>query len=136
MIHMLLSSLVVVPVTGFTVNLHFCQGRVYDVAMFAPANSCCAEGRHGSPSCPETLEKEPDHCNDSTIRVGSLDDLFFSPVSRNTPVNIFTGLFQPDRTNSQYPETYGGDRAAGIPRYRFPPTGKNDILSRIQSYMI
>ncbi len=133
---MLLSLLVTVSVTGFTVNMHYCSEQLYDVAMFAPVHSCCDALMHSPADCHDSPGMDQDHCDDRTIQVESANDLYPSSWS---PGSSAGGTFQyilSDHTalnRAGIPET---DRPSNLYRYRFPPTGKHDILSRIQSFLI
>ena len=136
MIHMLLSLLVMVSVTGFTVNLHYCQEQLYDIAIFAPASSCCETGDHSTMGCHVNLDRDPDHCDDATIQVESPEDFFISSIYYDTPVNGFSDLFLLNYPTFKCTGKTGDDRAVNVPRYRLPPTGKQDMLSMIQSYLL
>lgn len=135
-IHMLLSLLVTVSVTGFTVNVHYCQEQLYDVSMFAPAHSCCDTGEHYSMDCHDSPAMDPDHCDDRTIQLESANDLYLSSWSSGPYAG---GIYQPlpaDHMVLGRTVYSGTDRTENVCRYRFPPTGKHDILSRIQIYLI
>ena len=135
-IHIILSLLVTVSVTGFTVNVHYCQEQLYDVAMFAPAHSCCDTGEHNSMDCHDSPDMDPDHCDDRTIQLESANDLYLSSWSSGPSLPGTYHLLPADHTVLDRYDKPGSERPANLCRYRFPPTGKQDILSRIQSYLI
>ena len=69
--HMVLSGLLLVTSTGMTINMHFCQGHLYDLALNAPAHSCC-EPDAGETACHHHHDMTKSHqCDDKSIRIES-----------------------------------------------------------------
>jgi len=134
--HMALSVLVAVSTTGLTLDMHFCRDRLYDIAMFSDAKNCCETGHHGDMECHDAAEEDPHHCDDSTITVDPEEDLFLSSLSTEIPPGSVIHLLEAVRTSTVLPERNGSERFNKLPRYRLPPTGKHDIYSMIQSFLI
>jgi hypothetical protein len=133
-IHTALAALVMVSATGVTVDMHFCQDRVYDAALFSPATSCCETGEHRAAHCHEAEVTGMDHCDHDTIHLDREEDLFFSAFS-------FAPVFGWHKEIPQYsvlktPVLSGEGKTMPAERYKHPPSGKQDIHSRIQSYLI
>lgn len=64
--------------TGMTINMHFCQGHLYDVAFYAPAHSCC-ENNTDSNTCHHDHDMaKSHHCDDESIKIESSQDFVTS----------------------------------------------------------
>jgi hypothetical protein len=68
--HSVLAILMVMTVTGLTINMHYCQEHLYDLALFSPAHSCCEAGGHCHMPDPGNTGGM-DHCEDTSIHVDS-----------------------------------------------------------------
>ena len=79
--HIILSGLILLSLTGLTVNLHYCQDTLYDIALNSPAESCCENGAHEHHCHPVPDMDNSNHCDDETIKVESTDDFFVSSYS-------------------------------------------------------
>ncbi|MFO7933124.1 MAG: hypothetical protein R6U78_03485 [Bacteroidales bacterium] len=133
-IHMTLGVLVMVSAMGMTVNMHFCRDRLYDAALFSPATSCCETGEHRTAQCHETEVPDMDHCNHTTIQIDREEDLFFSVFSFAPVLNWNIEI--PKYSTLKAPVLSGEGKIIRSERYKHPPSGKQDIHSRIQSYLI
>lgn len=134
--HMALSVLVAISATGLTLDMHFCRDTLYDIAVFSDAKNCCETGRHGEMECHDAAGEDPHHCEDAAIAVDPEEDLFLSTLSTEIPPGSVIHLFEAVRTSTVLPERTGSERFHNLPRYRLPPTGKHDIYSMIQSFLI
>ena len=87
---------------GFTVNLHYCNDRIYDIGIFSEAASCCKAYDQGTvhnhakgnykPTC--TLkEHKKHHCKDETIKVKDVDNFVLSSYHFNPDNHSFISLF-------------------------------------------
>jgi len=135
-LHTALSVLVIFSATGLTLDMHFCRDRLYDIGMFSDAKNCCETGHHGDMECHDAAEKDPHHCDDATITVDPEEDLFLSSLSTEIPPGSVIQLFEAVHTSTVLPEPTGSESVHILPRYRLPPTGKHNIYSMIQSFLI
>ena len=76
-VHIVLSSLFLLSSTGFTINMHFCQEELIDLAVIAPAKSCCDSGQECC--CHNDSESEQSNkCSDESIEIQSSGDFNIS----------------------------------------------------------
>lgn len=132
--HMALSVLLSVSATGLTINMHFCQGHLYDLALNAPAHSCC-EPDAGETACHHHHDMaKSHHCDDKSIRIESSQDYvasgFAFDFGDTHSFELFgtsTLLIEPAVTDKPF--------TTRIINYKKPPP-QEVVLSQIQSYLI
>jgi hypothetical protein len=133
--HIILSGLILLSLTGLTVNLHYCQDTLYDIALNSPAESCCENGAHEHHCHPDPDMDNSNHCDDETIKVESTDDFFVSSYSFDfddvNHIDLFnrTLLFLENKLTANNTESE-------VLNYKKPPTLSEVVLSQIQSFLI
>ena len=133
--HIILSGLILLSFTGLTVNLHYCQDGLYDIALNSPAKNCCESGMHDHHCHPDPDRDNSNHCDDETVKVESTDDFIVSSYLFD-----FDDLHQIDlfnRTlifieNQQSSKNYESE----VLDYKKPPIPPEVVLSEIQSFLI
>jgi hypothetical protein len=85
-LHGALALLMILTVTGITINLHYCHDHLYDLALFEQAHSCCESGGH----CHMPADQaNMDHCEDSSIHVESTGEYLGSfPAFEFDEINV------------------------------------------------
>jgi hypothetical protein len=132
--HMVLSGLLLVTSTGMTINMHFCQGHLYDLALNAPAHSCC-EPDAGETACHHHHDMTKSHqCDDKSIRIESSQDYvssgFTFDFGDTHSFELFgtsTLLIEPADTDKPF--------TTRLIDYKKPPP-QEVVLSQIQTYLI
>lgn len=121
--HIIISALLVIVITGITVNLHYCGDRLYSVNINVQTNNCCDNDDCG-------------HCKDKSVKLEIHDD--FLPVLNNglTSETIsyhLVKLFSKDLSLVQ-----GLEEVAlyGIYAPDISPPGVNAKLSLLQTYLL
>lgn len=133
-IHIIVACFILVSTTGFTINLHYCHSKVYDLAVFAPAHSCC-ESCCGGPCHVSGDIDNTNHCEDESIVVESTDDYIGSSyaVSLENAHSIDIFLIASILFNLQ---GQNNDVLIEPPWHKEPPPYQEVVLSHIQSYLI
>lgn len=133
--HMVVSALLLVSATGMTVNMHFCQGDLYDLALNAPAHSCC-EHQSNKHTCHHDHDMtKPHHCDDKSIEIESSHDYVVSGFSYDFEASHSLELF--GTTSTLLVESPDTEKAftTRIITYKKPPP-QEVVLAQIQSYLI
>lgn len=132
--HTILSALLLIPATGLTINMHYCQGHLYDLALNAPAHSCCETGADDNTCHHHHDMAKTNHCDDKSIRIGSIQDYVSSGFTFNFEDTHSFELFG---TSTLLVEPADMDKpfTNRIINYKKPPP-QEVVLSRIQSYII
>ena len=132
--HIIVAALILVSTTGFTINMHYCHNQLIDLALFAPAKSCC-DTSSGKPCDTGNEIKKMSHCEDESIQVETTDDFVGSSPAfnlENTPTIelLFTAYIL---TGIQ-----GSDQEIKLetPWHKEPPPYREVVLSHIQTYLI
>jgi hypothetical protein len=133
-IHIIFACFILVSTTGFTINLHYCHSKIYDLAVFAPAHSCCEAGSEAQCHAPNNIDNA-NHCEDESIVVESTDDYVGSSFAVSLEdVNSIDLLLNA----SILFHVQGPDDEVLIepPWHKEPPPYHEVVLSQIQSYLI
>lgn len=139
--HMVLSVLLLISVTGMTVNMHFCQGHLYDLALNAPAHDCCDP----APDCCEPLQDRrachhdhdmagPHHCDDKSIQIESSHEYVITGYSFDFKDPYIFILFSTPTLLIASAETET-PFTTRIWSYKKPPP-QEVVLAEIQSFLI
>ena len=132
--HITLSALLLLSATGLTINMHFCDGQLYDLAFIAPAHDCC-EPDGSEDACPHHQDQAmPHQCDDETVKVESTNDFFVSAYSFDFENSHSFDLFFTTQLFIENPKT-GKLAVAGVLNYKRPPP-QEVVLSQIQSFLI
>lgn len=146
--NILLSVVLLIGFTGFSINMHLCQNRIYDVAIVSEAHSCCEDPGHDhemtchypennsfNKSKAKSGHSESRDCKDKTVKISSPDNFIisffdYSPAAsshilfNNTGRSDLSSLLVRDHIKDQ---TFFKDKSP-------PDTGRS--LSLLQSYLI
>lgn len=133
--HMVVSAVLLVAVIGPTINLHYCNGQLYDMALNVPAHSCCETGGHQG-SCHQDADPgERHHCANESIAVQTSGDFLVTAFSfgfdndRSCDLFISTRVVR-DLHFAQAPPS------RDITLYKKPPGLRAVSLSKIQTFLI
>lgn len=130
-LHIVFAVFIVILSTGFTINMHYCHDQLIDMALLAPADSCCDNEENGTnqsqDSCPGCQDKAIvlEHGDDYEVPVmafnferAQITTLFLNPVI----LNSFHCIDEPAKNE--------------VPWYKKPPPYQEVVLSQIQSFLI
>jgi len=133
-IHIVLACFILVSTTGFTISLHYCHDQIYDLAVFAPAHSCCEAGSGATCHAPGNMDTSK-HCEDESIVVESTDDYVGSSFTFDLENTHSIDLLL---TAHVIFHVQGADDEVLIepPWHKEPPPFQEVVLSQIQSYLI
>ena len=133
--HIVLSGLILLSLTGLTVNLHYCQETLYDIALNSAAENCCESGAHDHGCHPGPDMDNSNHCEDDTVKVESTDDFFVSSYSfdfddvHRIDLLFSTHIFSGNQHTANKNESE-------VLNFKKPPTTPEVVLSQIQSFLI
>lgn len=130
--HIALSVMLLFSVSGMTINMHFCQGHLYDMAFNAPAHDCC-ENDTDDNTCHHDMAKSH-HCDDESIKIESSQDFIAAGFSFNFEDSHSFELFSTSQLMLQAPVAKTTS-ATRIFIYKKPPP-QEVVLSQIQSFLI
>ncbi len=131
--HIALSALILLSATGLTINMHFCQGELYDMAFVSPAADCCGVDTDVNICQQDQGIAEFHHCNDESIKIEAAHEYLVSGFSFNFEISHLFELFG---TSSSIPESTDTEKSltASISNNKKPP--QEVVLSQIQSFLI
>ena len=132
--HIIIANLILISITGFTVNMHYCHDQLIDLALFSPAHSCCDTGDEGLCHAEGDITKK-NHCKDESLQVGSTDDYVGTSFafSFENDLSIDLLISATILYNFQGPDNI---RAQEPPWHKEPPPCQEVVLSHIQSFLI
>jgi hypothetical protein len=133
--HIAMSALLLVTATGMTINVHYCQGHLYDMALNAPAHSCCEPDAKAKSCHHDQAQPVKHHCEDETVTLESTGDYVI-------PADI--SHFENNHSNDLFFITLLLDETPGeadVPsRYHLkdkrPPPSQVVELSQLQCFLI
>lgn len=131
--HIILSVMMLVSATGMKINMHFCQGHLYDLAINAPVDSCCEnDSQDHTCYCDHDIPMSH-HCDDESINIESNPDFLTSSVVFDFENPISSELFG---TSHLMSVSFIANHhfATRIFNYNKPPP-QEVVLSQIQSYL-
>lgn len=131
----ILSGMILLSLTGLKVNLHYCQGGLYDLALNAPAKDCCDDETHHH-HCPADHDMDKSNqCEDETVKFESTDNFLVSSYSfdfsdlQGMDLLIKTAIFPKNKGTVD-------EACKRVLQYRKPPTLFEVELSQVQSFRI
>jgi hypothetical protein len=135
-VHIVLALLVLLSSTGFTVNMHFCHDYLIDMAVMAPAESCCDTGESGMQSCcaadPVTGTSP---CEDKSVSIETSDD--YMAENAVTGVKNIFHFTLPWLCSSEDEYHISNQKySLTVPDLRRPPTDASVDLSGIQVFLL
>jgi len=133
--HITLSVVLLLSATGMTINMHFCQGHLYDLALIAPAHDCC-ETDGTEDTCHHEQDQHKSHqCDDKTVKLESTSDYVVSIHSfsfenaHSFDLFFTTPLIVNDMSTRESTTTI-------LLNFKKPPKPQEVVLSQIQSFLI
>ena len=136
--HIILSALLLISTTGMTINMHFCQGHLYDLAVNAQASDCC---RNDSDDNICHHDQQHDHdksrshqCENKTIKIKSTNDFLVSVNSFDFKDSHSLDLFNTQHLLIEIPEAENSSNT-NLFNYIKPPP-EEVVLSQIQSFLL
>ncbi len=132
--HIALSVMMMFSATGMTINMHFCQGHLYDMAINAPAHDCCENGTDDNTCHHDHDMTKSDQCDNESIKIESNQDFITSGFTYNFEDSHSFELFG---TTQLMLESNVAEKnpASRIFVYNKPPP-QEVVLSQIQSFLI
>lgn len=129
-LHIIFAVLILISSTGFTINMHYCHDQLIDMALLAPADSCCDTEEDGANQSKESCPG----CQEESIVVEPGDDYEVPVIAFNFENDHQSSLFLTSILLHSFlldePLKYE------VPWYKKPPPYQEVILSQIQSYLI
>lgn len=129
-----MAAAVLISTMGITINMHFCHDQLIDLALYAPAESCC-DVSNEVPCDPQGGISQMDHCDDDSVVVEALEDFIGSSLVINFESNQSTDLLFWIELQYSSPGT-NEDIKSIFPDYYLPPPYQEVDLSQIQSFLI
>jgi len=133
--HIVLSALLLVSATGMTINLHYCDGHLYDMALNAPAHDCCDADMDDNVCHHHHDQSKPDQCDNETIKLESAKDFFVSSYTFDFDNVHSIDLFFPTQLLIEESVT-DESPVHRILNGKKPPPTQEVVLSQIQSFII
>jgi hypothetical protein len=132
--HIVLSLLLLFSASGMTINMHFCEGQLYDMAFNTPAHDCCENDTDDNTCHHDHDMTKSHHCDDESIKIESSQDFVTSGFNFNFEDSFSFELFG---TPQLMLESSVGlnSTATRIFDYKKPPP-QEVVLSQIQSFLI
>lgn len=131
--HMILAALVLLSTMGITVNMHFCHDQLIDLALYAPAESCCGGNAFMCHTGEEGVEATS-HCDDESIVLEALEDFMASTFAFNFEYSHSFELFSTSQFMIDSPVAKNISTSR-ILNYKKPPP-QEVVLSQIQSFLL
>ena len=124
-INIILSGLLIITTTGFSISKHYCHGNLISVAINKDAESCCG------------MDMEmPDHCQNEEEHIQLDEDFIYKEKQDNYVMflPLFSDLITLFPQFTQTPEIETGLRihSSDIPH----PPEIHTFLSLIQAYLL
>jgi hypothetical protein len=130
--HIALSTLLLLTASGVTINMHFCKGYLYDLALNIPAHNCCIDDDN---ICHHDQDQaETHHCDDKTIKIKATDDFLVSGFYPDFENYHSDDIFL--ETQIQVEKRGADDKAdPRLFNFKSPPPTQDVVLSQIQSFL-
>tara|TARA_R110002050_G_C8830797_1_gene505204 strand:- start:621 stop:1073 length:453 start_codon:yes stop_codon:yes gene_type:complete len=144
--HIVLSFLLLISTMGMVINLHYCEGKLYDVGIFSEAKNCCFvdDHHHKNENHHKHIHAHHDcdaknlgqnDCDDEAVTIEPVDHFVASSFSFDFDNLSFINfsLAVPVITNLHKLSTVS---IAEIPELNIPPPRIQTILSNLQVYRL
>ncbi len=133
--HITLSALLLLSATGMTINMHYCHDQLVDLAIMAPAESCCGSGLNENHANSDESICNSGHCVDETVSFESTSDYVVSIFSINLDNDHSSDVFYSATFIVEY-KSIRENSQTDILDFRKPPTHRGVVLSEIQTFLI
>ena len=136
-INILVSIIFLISFIGVNIHKHYSQGKLYSIAIFQEAESCCVDMEHcemaNIPKTYEHLQEDDCSCEDKTETFKISDDFVNERFSISTEKTIdlyFVSLFQTIETTTLF-TSY---KIANL--FPSPPLNKTDVQSEFGVFLV
>lgn len=131
---MIMAAMVILSTMGMTINMHYCHDQLIDLALYAPAESCCGSD-HAVPCQTEEGIKQMHHCEDDSLVLEALEDFmgstFAFSLENNHTIDLLFGT-----ALHYFEKGFEEFSKPTVPEYYFPPPYQEVDLAQIQAYLI
>ena len=136
--HIILIPLLLVSTMGMTVNMHYCNHKLYDIGIFGKAENCCSPQAHSHHHRSHQCNLKNHHkknCEDETIRLDKVDNFvvsYFNLDFQNIPLSTlfsFISVFTDINSTSVAQQVEFHDLNISPPEIQV-------VLSLLQTYLI
>ena len=133
-LHIITAGLILVSITGFTINAHYCHEQLIDLAFFAPAQSCC-DALDDDTCGNDSALSHMSHCKNESLLVGATDDYLGTSLTYSFENDYSIDLLLSAILVYNF---QGSDdfRVTEAPWHKEPPPYNEVVLSQIQSFLI
>lgn len=140
-----IAFILLISFTGFTVDLHYCKDKLYDVGILSDAQNCCdnpfdqehtedCEMTKDPHQCCDSENHDPKNCERKTVNIESPSDYVISLINnfKIEPVTLVLSTYISADYSSEQRES-----SSLIPDYfqDISPPETGDVLSLLQSYL-
>lgn len=136
-INILVSIIFLISFIGVNIHKHYSQGKLYSIAIFQEAESCCVDMEHCEmANIPKTCEHHQEDdcsCEDKTETFKISDDFVndrFSISTKKTIDLYFVSLFKTIETTTLF-TSYNNANL-----FPSPPLNKTDVQSEFGVFLI
>jgi hypothetical protein len=133
--HTVLSGFIILFMTGVTINFHYCQEGLYDIALNAPAHDCCDGEAHDHHCHAHADQHHSDQCKDKTVKMGTTDEYVVTLSQFDFSLLEIIELFTETAPVIENPYT-ANTHPGKLFHFKKPPTFPEVTLSRVQSFLI
>jgi len=130
-LHSVIAVFILVSATGFTVNMHYCHDQLIDMALLAPAHSCCDTETDGASQAQDSCPG----CQDESIVVEPGDEYVVSAITFDFENSFNIDLLLSAAIFNSF-QSLDESAKKEVPWYKKPPPYQEVVLSKIQSYLI
>ena len=133
--HSVLAMLILLSSTGLTLNMHFCHNRLIDLAVIAPAKSCCGyESNQELDHHQINLVPRSCHCEDRSIAYETEENYLAEANSVNFK-NTLQFKLNWQNISQHIVASATQNKASFYPDLRRPPT-RDVSLPQIQAFLL
>lgn len=140
--NIILSFVLLITTAGLTINVHFCAGNLYSVAIDSEADNCCKDEKHmghlnkvnHNNQCHNERE-ENNHCGDETLIVKISDN--FTKTAQNINISNSNIIILYNTLLTNVFNLFASDeKSINLLNYNDSLPDKRQILSLIQSFLL
>ncbi|NBC83939.1 MAG: hypothetical protein GVY19_11260 [Bacteroidetes bacterium] len=140
--HICLSLILIIATVGITLNLHYCQDKIYDIGFLSEAEACCSVEKNESTKnhchhhnhCSSESQHQ-NSCEDETFTTPKVDDYVVSSFQFSFSTFTVVDLFP---ATPDIMEVFNGfiDAPRNIPDRNHIPIEIQTFLSLLQTYLL
>ena len=133
--HTVIAGFLILFLTGVSIDFHYCQEGLYDIALNSQAHDCCDGGAHDHHCHHPADQGHPDQCKDKTVKMGTTDEYVVSSSQFDFSDLEIIDLFTETALVIENPYT-ANIHPGKLFHFKKPPTFPEVALSRVQSFLI